>query len=153
MKTRTAAEAASSPLTIQAGAGGRDQPRRERRPPPCPFQGGNPATDTVGADAAGSGPPPVPGPASVAVTCATCEAEIAATGPVGRATRPASAAARDWMTPSSATRRPALGRLPGCLARQPSTSQRRSSGTSPRVAGLLTSRYISAALVPAPNGP
>ena len=49
--------------------------------------------------------------------------------------------------------RPAVGRLPGSLAMQSPISHRRSSGRSPSSAGLLTSRYISAALVPTPNGP
>jgi hypothetical protein len=57
------------------------------------------------------------------------------------------------MARSSACRRPVAGRLPGCLARQLPTSHRRSPGRSPSSAGLLTSRYISAALVPEPNGP
>jgi len=54
--------------------------------------------------------------------------------------------------PSLARRRLASGRASGCLARQPSTSRRSSTGRPRRSAGLLTSRYISAELVPEPNG-
>ena len=57
------------------------------------------------------------------------------------------------MRPSSASRRPAPGRLPGSLARQPPISDRSSPGSSPSWAGLLTSRYISRAPDPEPNGP
>jgi len=75
----------------------------------------------------------------------------AATGQA--ATGPDSPSPRNWTAPSSASRRPEVGRLPGCLARQLPTSDCSSSGRSPSSAGLLTSRYISAALVPEPNGP
>jgi len=66
---------------------------------------------------------------------------------------PSSARARGRMARSSASSRLAVGRLLGCLARQASTGRRSSSGISPRSGGLLTSRYISAALDPEPNGP
>jgi hypothetical protein len=54
---------------------------------------------------------------------------------------------------SSATSSLAVGRLSGCLARHLPTSDRSSPGSPPRSAGLLTSRYMSKALDPAPNGP
>jgi len=54
--------------------------------------------------------------------------------------------------PTSASSSLAVGRSPGCLARQRATSQRSSLGTRPSSAGVLTSRYMSAALDPAPNG-
>jgi hypothetical protein len=57
------------------------------------------------------------------------------------------------MARSSASNRLAVGRLLGCLARQAPIGRRISSGSSPRSGGLLTSRYISPALVPEPNGP
>ncbi len=58
-----------------------------------------------------------------------------------------------WSAPTSASSSRAVGRSPGCLARQLPTSERSSPGTSLRFAGLLTSRYMSAAFDPAPNGP
>jgi hypothetical protein len=57
------------------------------------------------------------------------------------------------MSPNSASSRPALGRRSGSLARQLPISHRSSPGRSPSSAGLLTSRYISRALDPEPNGP
>jgi hypothetical protein len=54
---------------------------------------------------------------------------------------------------NSATSSLAVGRLSGCLARHLPTSDRSSPGSGPRSAALLTSRYMSKALDPAPNGP
>ena len=58
-----------------------------------------------------------------------------------------------WIAPTWASSSRAVGRSPGCLARQLPISRRSSRGTLPRFAGLLTSRYITAALDPEPNGP
>jgi hypothetical protein len=58
-----------------------------------------------------------------------------------------------WRAPTSASISRAVGRSPGCLARHLPTSGRSSPGTSPSLAGLLTSRYMSAAFDPAPKGP
>ena len=58
-----------------------------------------------------------------------------------------------WMAPTSASSSPAVGRSPGCLARQWPTSGRSSLGTLSSFAWLLTSRYISAPGDPEPNGP
>jgi hypothetical protein len=77
----------------------------------------------------------------------------AAAGPGAGRAGTSSARARGRMARNSASSRLAVGRLPGCLARQASTGRRSSSGSSPRSGGLLTSRYISAALDPEPNGP
>src|SRR5439155_887872 len=56
-------------------------------------------------------------------------------------------------TPAPASSWRAVGRSRGCLARQLATSERSSPGTLSRSAWLLTSRYMSAACDPAPNGP
>ena len=58
-----------------------------------------------------------------------------------------------WRAPTSASISRAVGRSPGCLARHLPTSGRSSPGTSPSLAGLLTSRYMSAAFDPVPKGP
>jgi hypothetical protein len=58
-----------------------------------------------------------------------------------------------WRAPTSASSSPAVGRSPGCLARQRPTSGRSSSGTSSSFTGMLTSRYISAPGDPEPKGP
>ncbi len=58
-----------------------------------------------------------------------------------------------WIAPTWVSSSPAAGRSLGCLARHFPTRPRSSPGTLPRLAGLLTSRYISAAFDPEPNGP
>ena len=58
-----------------------------------------------------------------------------------------------WMAPTWFSNSRAVGRSPGSLARQLPTSCRSSAGTLSRLAGLLTSRYMSAAGDPEPNGP
>jgi hypothetical protein len=71
----------------------------------------------------------------------------------GRATTSSARGALGRTARSSASSRLAAGRLPGCLARHLPTSGRSSPGRSPSSAGLLTSRYITPALDPEPNGP
>ena len=87
---------------------------------------------------------------------------LAADGPRAAAGRPsakplmigsASQPGAGCMAPTSASSSRAVGRSPGCLARHLSTRGRSSAGISARSAGLLTSRYMSAALDPVPNGP
>ena len=58
-----------------------------------------------------------------------------------------------WRAPTSASRLSAVGRCPGSLARQRSISGRTSAGTRSRPGTPWTTRYSSAAVVPAPNGP
>jgi hypothetical protein len=158
--TMTAAEAASSPPAIHAGAVGQDLWRRPERPP-RPLSSRGPAPAPV---PSGRGPglvtapdaPATPGSAratssSVRTTSSSVRAAPATPGPVRAA--PATAPDTACVPPSSASRRLAVGRSPGCLARQPATSRRKSPGRSLTSAGLLTSRYMSAALVPEPNGP
>ena len=58
-----------------------------------------------------------------------------------------------WIAPTWASNSRAVGRSLGCLARQFPISPRSSRGTFPRLAGLLTSRDMTAALEPEPNGP
>jgi hypothetical protein len=86
-------------------------------------------------------PPPAPAPpADTPATEATEATE-------------ATKAAPDPLASSSLSTPPADGRSPGSLARQLPIRNRREPGTSLRSAGLLTSRYISKALDPTPNGP
>jgi hypothetical protein len=167
------AEAARSPTEIHAGAREADPRRRGgRRPPPPrpapplplpprpPDQGSATNTPPIGAapldgdpdvgEATDAGEDSAAGEDTVAAKAAPATA-AAGPGP-GRATT-SSARARGRMARSSASSRLAVGRLLGCLARQASTGRRSSSGSSPRSGGLLTSRYISPALDPEPNGP
>jgi hypothetical protein len=58
-----------------------------------------------------------------------------------------------WRAPTSASRLPAVGRCRGSLARQRSISGRTSAGTRSRPGVPWTTRYSSAAVVPAPKGP
>ncbi len=58
-----------------------------------------------------------------------------------------------WRAPTSASRPAAVGRWLGSLARQRSISGRTSVGTRSRPGEPWTTRYSSAAVVPAPNGP
>ena len=58
-----------------------------------------------------------------------------------------------WMAFAWVSKRLAVGRSSGSLARQLPISSRNSAGRGSRRAGLLTSRSISAALDPEPNGP
>jgi len=58
-----------------------------------------------------------------------------------------------WRAPTSASRLAAVGRCPGSLARQRSISGRTWAGTRSRPGAPWTTRYSSAAVVPAPNGP
>jgi hypothetical protein len=162
----TTAEAATSPPTAHAGADGRDQRRRECRPPPPPptvradaspvASTGSAGPTTVGATPAAAAP--ASATPAAATTAASAAVAAPAAAPIPAAAAPAVGAtthapARDRITSSSASTSLAAGRLTGCLARQSPISNRRSPGRPPRFAGLLTSRYISAALVPEPNGP
>jgi len=124
--TTAAAQAATTPAAIHAGPRDRDQPRRECRPPPRPD---SPAATPVKEDAKEDVKEDVKEDAEEEGTEDT------------EATR------------SSATSSLAVGRLSGCLARHLPTSDRSSPGSPPRSAALLTSRYMSKALDPAPNGP
>ena len=130
VSTKTAAaQAATTPAAIHAGPRDReprdrDQPRRECRPPP--RHDSPAATPTTEATEA---------------TEATEDTEDTEDGKATEAPR------------SSATSSLAVGRLPGCLARHLSTSDRSSPGSPLRSGALLTSRYMSKALDPAPNGP
>ena len=58
-----------------------------------------------------------------------------------------------WMDFTWVSKRLAVGRSSGLLARQLPISSRNSAGRESRRAGRLTTRYISAALDPEPNGP
>ena len=58
-----------------------------------------------------------------------------------------------WIAPTWVSSSRAVGRSLGCLARQFPIRPRSSPGTLARLAGLLTSRYISAAFDPEPKGP
>ena len=58
-----------------------------------------------------------------------------------------------WMAPTWSSSSRGVGRSPACLARQFPISPRTSRGTFSRLAGLLTSRDITAAFDPEPNGP
>jgi hypothetical protein len=128
--TTAAAQAATTPAAIHAGPRDRDQPRRECRPPPRPD---SPAATPVKEDAKEDVKEDVKEDAEE-------DAEEEGTEDTE--------AAR-----SSATSSLAVGRLSGCLARHLPTSDRSSPGSPPRSAALLTSRYMSKALDPAPNGP
>jgi hypothetical protein len=122
-----AAPPARIPAASHAGPRGRDQPRRERRPAPPPI----PAREAPAA----TGDPSAAATADDAADADQTDAgdQVA---PVSEATSPL-----------------ADGRSPGDLARQPPTRSRSSLGRSPSSAGLLTSRYMSSALDPTPNGP
>lgn len=176
------AEAARSPTEIHAGARD-PLPRRRGgwRPPPPPPPPPRPSSDgsatdepatkdvlvgadvdsgrnmaaleetvaggTAGAGASDAGDAGAVAPAS---TAAFASAAVEP-GSGSNTTRPACALGRIEPSPSSS--RLTVGRLSGSLARQLVISCCNSSGRSPSSAGLLTSRYISRALDPEPNGP
>ena len=162
MTTMTAAEIASSPPTAHARVGGRDSRGRDPRSrdsrgqdPRCrdlrrrePWRPPSPSSPP-------SWPlpplPPDPGHGSPADAAASARAPASAPAPA--AIGPGRPSPRDRRAPNSASRALAAGRSPGCLARHLLTSGRSSSGRLSSSAGLLTSRYISAALDPEPNGP
>ncbi len=131
----TTAQAATTPAAIHARPRRRDQRRRERRRPPSH---GSPADTPASKEAPASEDTP-------ASEGEDTPASDEAPGDPGTAPGPVAS--------SSPSSRLADGRSPGCLARQLPTRNRSSPGSSPRSAGLLTSRYISNALDPAPNGP
>ena len=133
----TTAQAATAPAAIHARPRRRDQRRRERRRPPGQ---GSPADTPAGEEA-----PASEGEEALASEGEDTPASDEAQSDPGTAPAP--------IAPSSPSSRLADGRSPGCLARQLPTRDRSSPGSSPRSAGLLTSRYISNALDPAPNGP
>jgi hypothetical protein len=125
--TTTAAQAATTPAAIHAGPRDRDQPRREGRPPP---RDDSPAATPAKEDGA----------------------KEDGAKEDGAKEDGAKEDGKDAAC-SSATSSLAVGRLSGCLARHLPTSDRSSPGSPPRSAALLTSRYMSKALDPAPNGP
>jgi hypothetical protein len=92
-------------------------------------------------------------PASAAGVSADAPASAAGEAGSGRAATSSARGALGRIARSSASSRLAVGRLLGCLARHFPTTGRSSSGRSLSSAGLLTSRYISPALDPEPNGP
>ena len=162
MTTMTAAATASSPPTAHARADGRDSrgrdprsrdsrgrdPRRRdlrRREPWRPPSPSSPPSWPL--------PPLPPDPGHGSPADAAASARAPASAPAPAAIGPGRPSPRDRRAPNSASRAPAAGRSPGCLARHLLTSGRSSSGRPSSSAGLLTSRYISAALDPEPNGP
>jgi hypothetical protein len=90
-----------------------------------------------------------PAPASTAPLTVTGAAGAGTDAGTGSGSR----AGADRRAASSASRAPAVGRSLGRLARQPATTGRSPEPRPSSCAGLLTSRYISAALDPEPNGP
>ncbi len=116
--------AASSEAVTSTGVSNRGRPRR---PPALPLAsaGGGAALPPAGAGH-GTGPP---------------ASHHDRPAPCGR------------MAASTASRSLAVGRSPGRLSRQLATTVRSSAPMSSSWAGLFTSRYISAALDPEPNGP
>ena len=161
MTTMTAAEMASSPPTAHARAGGRDPRSRDSRGRDSrsrdsrgrdPRRRGRRRRELCRPPSPPSGPlPPLPNPGSPADAPASARAP--ASTPAAATIGPGRPSPCDRRAPNSASRAPAAGRSPGCLARQLLTSGRSSSGRPSSSAGLLTSRYISAALDPEPNGP
>ena len=159
MTTMTAAEMASSPPTAHARAGGRDPRSRDSRGRDSrsrdsrgrdPRRRGRRRRELCRPPSPPSGPlPPLPNPGSPADAPASARAPASTPATIG----PGRPSPCDRRAPNSASRAPAAGRSPGCLARQLLTSGRSSSGRPSSSAGLLTSRYISAALDPEPNGP
>ena len=128
--TTAAAQAATNPVAIHAGPRDRDHRRRECRPLPRPP----------------------PGDASPAATPAAGDTE-GTEDTEGTARTAEVPTAPGTIALSSATSWLADGRPPGCLARQRPTRNRSSSGSPLTSAALLTSRYMSRALDPTPNGP
>jgi hypothetical protein len=163
MTTMMAAVTASSPPVTHAVAGGREPRSRGSRRPPTGH--GSPQASAPAGDAA-DGPASAQAPAAVddaaddppaadvrAPADAPASAGVLRSASAAATIGTASPSACDRRAPKSASSRSAAGRLPGSLARQLPTSDRSSHGMSPSSAGLLTSRYISAALDPEPNGP
>ena len=151
----TAAQAATSPAVTHAGPRSRDPAEPRSRDPAGPR-------DRDPARAAPRErdrdrrrpecrPPPRPPPAPEVPEAP--EATEATGKPATEAAPTAPGTAPDPLALSSPSTPPADGRSPGSLARQLPTRNRSEPGTSLRSAGLLTSRYISKAPDPTPNGP
>jgi hypothetical protein len=139
-KTATA-ETATSPPLRHAEASDREMRCRPGRPPPPAGVG--PEADPVSARR-------FPAPTGTAgPTGATADRSAVKLLMIDSASQPGVG----WMAPTSASSSRAVGRSPGCLARQLPISGRSSPGTLPRRGGLSTSRYMSAAFDPDPNGP
>jgi hypothetical protein len=106
---------------------------------------------------AASDPSAAPDPSAVSDpngTAVVTGAEPGAASPANaRMTDSGSQLAVGWRAPTSASRLSAVGRCRGSLARQRSISGRTSAGTLARPGVPWTTRYSSAAVVPAPNGP
>ena len=138
MAKAATAEAASTPALIPAEASGREMRCRPARP-------GRPGGGWSATVAAGAAPLPIParpnGPAE------------GRSGSKPTMIESPSQPGAGWMASAWASSSRAAGRSPGCLARQLLTSDRSSPGTPSSSGGLLTSRYMSAAGDPEPNGP
>ncbi len=140
------AEAATRPPVRQAEASGREIRCRPGRPPP-PGSGWSEAA-SVSARRSPAPPEETTAEDSTAED-STAERSRLKLEMIDSASQPDAG----WIVAASVSSSRAVGRSPGFLARQLPTRPRSSPDTSPRLAGLLTSRYISAAFDPEPNGP
>ena len=139
-KTATAEAATRTPLR-QAEASEREIRCRPGRLPP-PGRGGSSGTSAAAAPVSARRLPAPSGESPAGRSWAK-------PAMIDSASQPGAG----WIAPTWASSSQAVGRSFGCLARQFPISPRSSPGTLPRLAGLLTSRYISAACEPEPNGP